>query len=50
MINADIDVDATGVMEGACGVGDVADRIVQAILETANACSKKLRRARMTET
>ena len=36
MINADIDVDATGVMEGACGVGDVADRIVQAILETAS--------------
>lgn len=35
LINPDIDVDATGVMDGSCGVDDVADRIVKVISSVA---------------
>lgn len=36
LINPDIDVDATGVMDGTCGVGDVAGKIVEAVLKAAD--------------
>ena len=36
LINPDIDVDATGIMDGTCGVGDVAERILLKVLETAS--------------
>ncbi|MGM9612942.1 MAG: UxaA family hydrolase [Butyricicoccus sp.] len=36
LINPDMDIDATGVMEGTCGVGDVADAIVEKICAVAN--------------
>lgn len=36
LFNADMDIDATGVMAGTCGVGDVADRIVDKILHVAD--------------
>lgn len=36
LFNADMDVDATGVMDGTCGVGDVAARIVDAVRRVAD--------------
>lgn len=36
MFNADMDVDATGIMDGGCGVGDVAGHIIQKICSVAS--------------
>lgn len=36
LINPDMDIDATGVMAGTCGVGDVAERILQTIQAVAS--------------
>lgn len=36
MFNADMDVDATGIMDGGCGVGDVAEHIIQKICSVAS--------------
>lgn len=36
LINPDIDVDATGVMSGTCGVGDVAEDIIHVVRDVAN--------------
>lgn len=36
LFNADMDIDATGVMAGTCGVGDVADRILDKIRRVAD--------------
>lgn len=36
LINPDMDIDATGVMAGTCGVGDVAERILQTVQAVAS--------------
>lgn len=36
LFNADMDVDATGIMDGSCGVGDVAEKIVEKVKSTAD--------------
>ena len=34
--NADMDVDATGIMDGTCGIGEVAERIVEKVGKVAD--------------
>ena len=36
LFNADMDVDATGIMDGTCGIGEVAERIVEKVGKVAD--------------